>query len=469
MREKTVLVLSIIIASGLGVSTAVFGVINMISVNSYNALMEDYEKLSGDYDVLLTNYSGILASYYNVNEEYQNLTEDYGDLNETYYILTGDNADLQGDYDGLAIKYAKLQSDYDDLFDQFNILQDNYTNLDTQYNNLLIAYNLLEEQLDKLNDTYQLLLGDYNELEDSYNYLNDEYQILLGDYNGLKTAIQQLILPVQYLVFAEAVRRYYKSIYFGYEYEVGKEYYIDFMEFNRDLILHDSCQKNSFWNVSNAFSDCLKFGNDTMKLADFIMDINLFNTYYESHIWWNYTFSDQLFGINMIHQWCMDTIEYEIEWDLLQGYENETWFHAKFPVETAFRSGGDFEDIPVLESAVLESCGFETAIAMIFDEDYSLNVMNLLVYIDDPATFYATYPSCPLWNLGDADPYSGFTWCWLDPKYPWYDYNGGVPFGDVPLYIQYYIDTFNYVSEDVCTIAICDVDGEIGGNCYPEF
>jgi len=44
-----------------------------------------------------------------------------------------------------------------------------------------------------------------------------------------------------------------------------------YAEFCRDQVLHDSYQYNSFVNVSNAFTDILRFGNDTMYLAWFIM------------------------------------------------------------------------------------------------------------------------------------------------------------------------------------------------------
>lgn len=61
-----------------------------------------------------------------------------------------------------------------------NELQENYTNLQIQYDNLL-----------------------------------DEYINLQGKYDTLKTYISNLILPAQYLVFAEAVRRYYASLNLG--------------------------------------------------------------------------------------------------------------------------------------------------------------------------------------------------------------------------------------------------------------
>jgi len=450
MREKTVLVLSIIIASGLGVSTAIFGIMNIISTNSYNALMGDYENLSGDYSSLLTNYSGVLASYYDVNEKYQNLTEDYGDLNETYYILTGNYTELQGDYNDLSINYAKLIIDY-------NELQQNHTDLQSQYDNLLINYQTLQENYNNLSNDYNLLLDDYNELLDDYNDLSNQYDYLNDSYNTLKTYINTLILPVQYLVFAEAVRRYYMPLYLV-DGMSDKEWYIGCVKLCRDMIIHDAWAINSFEMVSNAFSDCLKFGNDTMYLAFYIMYMNFYSWLPN---WWGWGLSgvDNLTDIDTVHQWCVDEIDYEYDIDITFDQENQTWDYFKFPVETAFRTMGDCEDQAMLDAAYLQSCGFETAIAINHDPDHPMFTGDfchgsLLVHIEDTADFYSRYPSGTsqpngtLWNLGGIDPYEGFTWCWLDPTW-------NVPFGYRPEWLEHYIDTgFTW---DIISIAICNL------------
>jgi len=549
MREKTVLVFSIIIASGLGVSTAIFGVMNLISVNSYNTLMEDYVELSGDYDVLQTNYSEVLVSYHNVNEKYQNLTEDYGDLNETYYILTGDNADLQRDYDKLVIYCTKLEVDYNDLVikydklimdynelqkdyinlqDDYNELQENNTNLQNQYDTLLNEYQILQIDYDNLNETYYILVSNYLELQDDYDDLVIEYTNLFSDYNDLitqfntlqqeyddlqmdytnlqmqyndllddyqtlnesynnllgnysllyeayfnlidnynnllvqyqdlqiqydtlKTYISTLILPAQHLVFAEAVRRYYMPLYLGGS---TKEWYMGCAELCRDMVLHDSDQENSFGVVSNAFSESLRYGSDTMYLAWIIM-YYIFWDWLPN--WGGYDLSgDEFPDIDAVHLWCIDEIDYEYDTNITFDQENPVWDYFKFPVETAFRTMGDCEDQAILDAAYLESCGFETAIAMIHDPNHptygSFYHGTLLVHIEDTDSYNSIFPFHPLWNLGVIDPYGGSTWSWLDPTWD-------IRFG---WSISWLDDYGGSISTDICSIAICDINGSVG-------
>lgn len=399
MREKTVLVLSIIIASGLGVSTAIFGVVNMNSVNSYNTLMDNY----------------------------QNLTEDYNELNKTYYIL--------------ADNYTKLQGDYN--------------NLDVDHTNLIINYNELQENYTDLQSQYDALLNDYQNLLEQYEILSDAYDDLSNKYNALKTYISNLILPAQYLVFAEAVRRYYIDIYLN-DSLTTKEWYMGYAEFCRDIALHDSEQYNAFSEVSNAFSDALTFGNDTMNLTHYIMC-------YPFYPWLPYwgadlTF-DELWGIDTVVDWCIDEIDYEYDSDITLFQEDPTWDYPKFPVETAFRTMGDCEDQAILVSAYLESCGFETAITIFHDPShptYGAFYHGVsLIHIEDISAFESLYPGCSLWNLGGIDPYEGFSWCWLDTTWD-------VPFGSEPSWLQDYKSTG--MSWDIMSIALCDIDGVIGEN-----
>ena len=119
---------------------------------------------------------------------------------------------------------------------------------------------------------------------------------------------------------------------------------------------------------------------------------------------------------------------------------------------------GDCEDQAILEAAYLESCGFETAIALIHDPAHptygSFYHATLLVHINDTDAFYSQYPSGYLWNLGYVDPYEGFTWHWLDPTWD-------VPFGSTPAWLQGYLD-YGGLTFDIMSIAICDIDGTIG-------
>ena len=350
------LVLSIIIASGLGISTMILGVMRM-----------------------------------NLEKSYNTLREEYNELNENYYILTGD--------------YNELNTDYDDL-------------------------------------------------QTNYNTLSTEYQTLQGKYDAVCAYIRTLILPAQYLVFAEAVRRYYIPLYL--DGKSGKEYWKSFAEFSRDVILHDSEQENSFQDVSNAFSEYLKYGDNTMYLAWFIMYLNFYPWLPN---WWGWGLSgiDNLTDIDTIHQWCIDEIDYEYDSGITYGQESFIWDYIKFPVETAFRTMGDCEDQAILDASYLESCGFETAIAISHDPDHpeygSFYHGSLLVHIEDTTAFWDRYPFCSLWRLGGVDPYyPDYTWCWLDPTWD-------IPFGNTVPWLE---DYGGSISWDVLSIAICDIDGNIG-------
>lgn len=484
---KAILILVIMIASSLGITAMIFGFMTLISLNNYNELMDKYEGLSGEYVVLQTNYSGILVSYGDINGKYQNLTEDYGDLNETYqdltedysdlndiyYILTGDYTDLQGDYDKLIINYAKLNIDYNNLKDQFDTLQqeydelqENHTNLQGQYDELLINYQILQDQYNDLWDNHQILQGQYDELLINYQLLSDDYNDLLDDYNDLlvqhqdlqiqydtfKTYISTLVLPAQYLAFAEAVRRYYMPLYLENKY--GKEYWKASVEYKRDVVLHDSWQENSFGVVSNAFSECLKYGSDTMYLSWIIM-------YYMFWDWlpnwggWDLS-GDELLDIDTIHLWCIDEINYEWDRNITYDQQSFNWDYIKFPVETAFRTMGDCEDQAILDASYLESCGFETAIATIHDPNHptygSFCHGTLLVHIEDTDSYNSIFPFHPLWSLGDIDPYEGSTWSWLDPTW-------NIRFG---WSISWLDDYGGSISADICSIAVCDPDGGVG-------
>ena len=94
---------------------------------------------------------------------------------------------------------------------------------------------------------------------------------------------------------------------------------------------------------------------------------------------------------------------------------------------------GDCEDQAILCAAYLESCGYETALAIFHDAE-NPNFEGgfyhgaLLVHIEDTTAYYATY-SASLWSLGGYDPYEGYTWCWLDTTWD-------TPFGTKPGWLQ---------------------------------
>jgi len=355
----------------------------------------------------------------------------------------------------LSPMYFISDSNYNSKSEDFNDLLNSYQELLTNYTDLLADYQVLSGDYDDLLSDYQDLNSDYQTLSNTYSNLLDDYQSIQSKYDTLADFISQQILPVQYFTFAEAVRRQYLPIYL--DNSTVKDWYTGFGKYCRDVILHDSLQNNSFTTVSYAFNDILKFGNDTMSLADFIMYETLWDWLPN---WGGFGLTgNELTDIDTIHQWCIDEIDYEFDEDIIHGQDSPTWDYPKFSVETAFRTMGDCEDQAILEATYLESCGYETAFVVNHDPDHpTLGDFfhgTLLVHIEDNNTFYSAYPSAYLWNLGNDDPYGpGYTWCWLDPTWD-------VPFGDTPSWLQDYIDFSVDIGYDNHTIVICDVNGTV--------
>lgn len=315
-------------------------------------------------------------------------------------------------------------------------VNNNYNDLSGDYGGLSVDY------LELLN-TYQILTGDYDTLFDNYEELQSSYDMMCS-------VIKQTILPVQYSIFAEAVRRYYVPIYM--EGLSGKEYWMAYVEFCRDMILHDSGQYNAFSEVSDAFSDALRFGSDTMELAWYIMYLTFWD-WLPNWDDWGLT-GNELTDIDTIVDWCIDEIDYEYDSDITSG---QSYFgdydYPKFPVETAFRTMGDCEDQAILTATYLESCGFETGIMVFHDPNHptlgEFYHVVPLVHIEDTNAF-----SNNLWRFTNDPYYPNYTWCFLDTTWD-------VPFGSNPSWLD---DYGGFVSFSYCSIAYCDIDGVIGEN-----
>jgi len=364
------------------------------------------------------------------------------------FMLVGvlnDNTNLHGHYDDLYIDYLELQYDFNQLSETYLILTGEYIELENDYSDLLDDYNTLQNNYDALLLAYENLLNDYNTLQIAYD--------------SICNTIKQTILPVQYSIFAEAVRRYYMPIYLS-DGLTTKEWYMKYAEFCRDIVLHDSYQYNAFFEVSNAFSDALEFGSNTMYLADYIMDYTF--DYCNTIDYWGLeelSGYDEFTIIHNVVQQCIDNIDYEYDSDIIIGQDNPTWDYPKFPVETAFRTLGDCEDQAILTAAYLESCGIETAINIFHDPAHpTLGAFyhgTLMVHIEDTDAFYSMFPNGILLAFPEIDPYypPDFTWCFLDTTWD-------VPFGSIPLWLQDYID-IGEITEDIVSDAICDINGGI--------
>ncbi len=482
--------------------TAVTSQYNM-AMSTLNETIEDCKILNQTYQDLILEYESLNSTYYiltgdhlDLNSTHYELIDQHEQLNQTYYGLVANYELLESQNNTLTILYSELlqnhqtlQNERDELLENlnilledFNTLQSSYTTLESDFQSLESDYFVLSDEYDTLLQTYQILdqtyqqlvqsnqelqqnylflsisyvqlNQDYSQLNAEYDLLESDYQLLNSSYTTLTIWISQQIFPVQYCLFAEAVRRYYEPLYLDGITE--KEQYMGFVEFCRDVVLHDSNQYNAFSTVSDALSDALVYGSDTMWLSWQVM----YWSFWDWLPFWGVDLTGiELAGIDTVHQWCVDTIDYEYDSDITRYQEPAFGDYIKFPVETAFRTMGDCEDQAILDAAYLESCGFETAIAIFHDPDHptlgSFYHGTLLVHIEDTSAFYSQYPTTSLWTFGSIDPYYGnFTWCWLDPTWD-------IPFGSNPAWLQDYLD-YGGLDFDIMSIAFCDLGGAIG-------
>lgn len=359
--------------------------------------------------------------------------------------------------------YISENQRYVALKEQYEILLSNYTDLLDDYDMLLGEYN-------DLNSSFFILTADYQSLSDQYDSLLNDYQELQSKYVAVCNFIKNQIIPLQVCNWAEAVRRTFLQSYLDSASD-SKSTYIQFAKFCRDLVLHASGQYDAFYDVSEAFSPAFKYGTNTLSLADAAMETMAHD---RNDVWDNFPFrwgwhftgiEPECYGIDKIVQDCIDNLDYEYDEDITFRQNDATWDYPKHPVETAFRGMGDCEDQAMMCAAYLEQDYFvsgveniyyQTALCFIHDDDHrdygELYHAALLVHIEDTDAFWDDYPSCYLWNLGSNDPYSGYTWCFVDPTW-------NTPFGSHPGWLDDYND--NGISSDEITFAICDVGGAV--------
>lgn len=428
----------------IGASASTVGIAVVSNTNLNNQIFDlqaDLNVTLGEYDDICLQYEDLLSNYSELLTTLSILSLENALLNQTFNNLSADFQDLQADYDSLTETYDTLVQDYEDLQNSYVSLQQQYTILEDLYDALLSAYNNLQTIFDEL----QL---DFDNLQVAYTLLQTQYDTLCD-------TISQMVLPAQYAVFAEAVRRYYVNDYiFG-------DTYRGYTRFCRDVILHDS-QISPFtgdlWfsDISDAFSDCLTYGSNTTFLASQIFS-NIFWDWIPN--WGGYDLSgNPTTDISTIVQWCCDNIDYEYDSKITEIQYSPLWDYPKFPVETAFRTLGDCEDQAILVAAYLESCGFETMMVIIHDSAW-----------DSGAGLYHGVPMMWWDNTWGPHPQDGFSFTSFtgnDTKYDngWWmflDTTWNTPFGTDPAWLQWYIDTDPYqvFNFDKFSYAVCDTDG----------
>lgn len=243
-----------------------------------------------------------------------------------------------------------------------------------------------------------------------------------------------LLMPPQYrlLPFYEAVRQ-------G-EF-VGIQSYDEYATFMAKQVLHDTNQ----WNFFDAYGETLKalwLNESTTQTAYSVLQNNLL------------TFS--VFGntsctVPYLNDWVIDHTHYMFTFD--------HWFYGtiydadypRFPVETALTWVGECKDFAMLDAALLEAVGWQTAMIAWHDPSndagYGYNVFYHAIFFVQVGNNEAEALSIirsdwgatgeiVLWSLPDAG--SEYNWVIFDPT--WY-----VQAGETPIWLQHYISNSTWI------------------------
>ena len=417
-----------------------------MTVSTVANLTTDVEDLQTELDATIGEYNETLL-------QQENLLSNYSELLAVLNILSLENELLNQTYNDLLLDFQNLQDDYDELLVDYNGLYQDYQDLQANYTSLQDQYTILLDLYDSLVLANDLLQANFDQLQADFDNLQLAYTILQTQYDTITDTIQQMILPAQYTVFAEAVRRYYFDDY------IAGDTYRGFTRFCRDIILHDSIGSYSpdiiFPEVSDAFADCLRYGSNTGYLA-----FQIFYWVFWSWLpnWNGYGLSgNPTTDISTIVQWCCNNIDYEYDSKITTYQLNPLWDYPKFPVETAFRTFGDCEDQAILCAAYLESCGFETMMVTIHDPDWN-----------GGSGLYHGVPMIWWNNTWGSNPQHGFSFWWDGTKYNdgWWmflDTTWDTPFGTDPTWLQWYKDTdiMQIFDENKFSSAVCDIGGYV--------
>ncbi len=460
-------------------------------VAEHTILQADYDQLLIDYNALETAYGVLLASYTQLQADYDALQSDYDSLWLNYNTLWAAHQALQVNYDNLQDSYDTLQSQYDILLMNYNTLEQDYLVLQSEYDILNLAYIALQSQYDACQLELSQLQLDYDALNTAYWVLDASYVLLQADfdllqqsYDTLATWIRQSILPVQYGIFAEAVRRYYfEDFYVQDKIAEGNitGYWSEFTRFCRDVILHDSSSvfddviytqdtlpygQPDIWfsDVSNALANVLTpyggEGNDTCILAARCL-AHLLDDNGLLYFGWDVITGNALTDISLIISQCNTAIDYEYDTTLDRDRIPYDWDYIKFPVETAFRTMGDCEDQAMLAAAYLESCGYEAMMVVIHDPTWNGDGLGTGLYHGVLMVWWDNaWGALPVGNMGygfgaDGPKYDNGWWLFLDTTWD-------TPFGTEPAWTQWYRDNgglgqvFNY---QYFNYAVCDIGG----------
>ena len=377
-------------------------------IGSIGSTIFVYNLESAKYSVLVDDFNELSSEYDSLQEEYDSLSGSYEVLLKNYSILLGKYILLQGNYTELQDIYLKLLAKYDDLKNNYTELQKNYTEVEMSYK--------------ELNASYNQLLSAYEELSTVYDELYNCYVILNSTYWMYVNTLRNMPLPLKLCVFYEAVRRGEESRLYPWQ---------DYANFERDMILHDTWQFNAFINYTYMFVDIfvLEYGNESSMAEAW------YSMYWSFYPWLPY-WGLSGYSEAELHQWVIDNIDYEYDDDINWGIER-FGDYPKFPVETALRTLGDCEDQAILDAALLESCGYETVIGIVHDDNHPTlgEFYHGFLWVKVGDTYDEArekYPGAVLWLISETG-YDDYVWLLLDPTWD-------VPCGDTPSWLQDYID-----------------------------
>lgn len=215
--------------------------------------------------------------------------------------------------------------------------------------------------------------------------------IISNKYNQFNYSISNASFDVQLANFYNILRKNYQNA-------------VNQCQFYVDLVLHDSCQYNPFFNYN---------------IKD-LKNIDLQHTME----WVNFTFSNHPIWSKI---WTKNTHYNDLHENItlnLKFIEDETWVEnldeyktlIRSPLETALYCMGDCEEFSTFTSALFEYSGFDTVLGIVDYtkvvegiEPYS-NTSHMFLWIKLPKEF-SVYLG-PLWRFGNGT----YEWFCVEPQ-----------------------------------------------------
>ena len=229
-------------------------------------------------------------------------------------------------------------------------------------------------------------------MENKYEYYDELIENELSNY--LVNLMKNFPLPIKLKIYFEFIRQL--------DFQLTKK-----MDFYVKIILHDSAQYNYYQDYSSMFDEFWETNNSMTEVE----------LCFQSLSSWNYYYQNLNLLASKIHNKVSELCDYKYDNMMIYGIlpHWEYFDYTQFPYETAFTFSGDCEDQAILDAMLLESCGYETIIANVHDDDQNrtgresgLHHGFLWVKVNPEDNW-----SARLWRFGEGE----YEWLLLDPTW----------------------------------------------------